>query len=145
MPRCRRRLARLSCSISTPGQQERIGNFPNMAFSPRFSPDGLQVVLSLQQGGNANIYRMDLRTKQMTRLTNSPSIDTAPSFSPDGTQIAFESDRGGRAAALCHERWRWRGASASASAAGGTARRSGRRAATSSPLPSRRAASSRSA
>ena len=77
------------------GQRELIGNFPNMAFSPRFSPDGQQVVLSLEQGGNANIYRLDLRTRQLTRLTDSPSIDTAPCYSPNGTQIAFESDRGG--------------------------------------------------
>ena len=67
-----------------------------MAFSPRFSPDGQQVVLSLQNGANSNIYRLDLRTRQLTRLTDSPSIDTAPSYSPDGTQIVFESDRGGQ-------------------------------------------------
>ena len=29
------------------GKQEMLGNFPNMTFSPRFSPDGNQVALTL--------------------------------------------------------------------------------------------------
>ncbi|MEN0000985.1 MAG: Tol-Pal system beta propeller repeat protein TolB, partial [Pseudomonadota bacterium] len=79
------------------GQREVIGNFPGMSFSPRFSPDGQKVVMSLlQPDGNSNIYAMDLRNRSTTRLTSSPSIDTSPSFSPDGAQIVFESDRGGR-------------------------------------------------
>ena len=35
-----------------------------MSFSPRFSPDGQRVVMSLQQGGNSNIFVMDLRSKR---------------------------------------------------------------------------------
>ncbi|MDJ1158240.1 Tol-Pal system beta propeller repeat protein TolB [Chelatococcus sp. SYSU_G07232] len=77
------------------GQREIVGNFPDMTSSPRFSPDGQRVVMSLQQGGNANIYMMDLRSRTTTRLTSSNAIDTSPSFSPDGSQIVFESDRGG--------------------------------------------------
>ena len=52
--------------------------------------------MSLQQEGNANIYSMDLRSRNTTRLTSGAAIDTAPSFAPDGSQIVFESDRGGR-------------------------------------------------
>ena len=66
-----------------------------MTFAPRFSPDGQRVIMSLQQGANANLFVMDLRSKQTTRLTDTPAIDTAPCFSPDGSQIVFESDRGG--------------------------------------------------
>ena len=33
------------------GKQEMLGNFPNMTFSPRFSPDGNQVALTLETGG----------------------------------------------------------------------------------------------
>ena len=39
------------------GQREIVGNFPGMTFSPRFSPDGQRVIMSLQQGGNSNIFR----------------------------------------------------------------------------------------
>ena len=48
-----------------------------MTFAPRFSPDGQRVIMSLQQGGNANLFVMDLRSKQTTRLTDTPAIDTA--------------------------------------------------------------------
>jgi TolB protein len=51
--------------------------------------------MSLQQGGNSNLYVLDLRSKATTRLTDTAAIDTAPSYSPDGTRICFESDRGG--------------------------------------------------
>ena len=78
------------------GQREIVGNFAGMSFSPRFSPDGQRVIMSLQQGGNSNIYVLDLRSKQMTRLTDSAAIDTAPCYAPDGARICFESDRGGR-------------------------------------------------
>ncbi|MGO7837970.1 TolB family protein, partial [Rhizobium johnstonii] len=43
------------------GQREVVGNFPGMTFSPRFSPDGQKVIMSLQQDANSNIYTMDLR------------------------------------------------------------------------------------
>ena len=41
-----------------------------MTFSPRFSPDGQRVIMSLQQGGNSNLFVMDLRSKATTRLTD---------------------------------------------------------------------------
>ena len=78
------------------GQYEVVGNFPGMTFSPRFSPDGQKVVMSLNNDGISNIYAMDLRSRSTTRLTSSNAIDTGPSYSPDGSQIVFESDRGGR-------------------------------------------------
>ena len=45
------------------GQREIVGNFPGMTFAPRFSPDGQRVIMSLQQGGNANLFVMDLRSQ----------------------------------------------------------------------------------
>jgi TolB protein len=78
------------------GTRQVVGNFPEMSSSPRFSPDGRKLVMSLQEGGNSNISVMDLASKQTTRLTSSSAIDTSPSFSPDGREIVFESDRGGK-------------------------------------------------
>jgi TolB protein len=79
------------------GQKEIVGDFPNMSFAPRFSPDGNRVIMSLQSedGRNSNIFEMDLRSKQMRQITNVDAINTAPSYSPDGSMITFESDRGG--------------------------------------------------
>jgi TolB protein len=62
------------------GQREIVGNFPGMSFSPRFSPDGQRIIMSLQQGGNSNLFVMDLRSKSTTRLTDTPAIDTSPSY-----------------------------------------------------------------
>ena len=76
-------------------QQELLGTFPGMTFAPRFSPDGNQVVMSMAQDGNSEIYIMDLRTRSVRRLTNHPAIDTSPSLSPDGNRLTFNSDRGG--------------------------------------------------
>jgi TolB protein len=77
------------------GQREVVGNFPGMTFSPRFSPDGQKIIMSLSQGSASNLFTMDLRSRTTTRLTDTAGIDTSPSFSPDGSQIVFESDRGG--------------------------------------------------
>jgi TolB protein len=80
------------------GQRETVGNFPNMTFAPRFSPDGQKVIMSLgREDGNSNIFTMDLRSRTTSRLTDTSAIDTSPSYSPDGNQIVFASDRGGRA------------------------------------------------
>ncbi len=38
------------------GQRQIVGNFPDMTSSPRFAPSGGRIALSLQQGGNANLY-----------------------------------------------------------------------------------------
>ncbi len=77
------------------GQEQVLGDFPNMSFAPRFSPQGDRVVMSLQEGSNSNIFEMDLRSRQLTRLTQTQAIDTAPCYSPDGRGIVFESDREG--------------------------------------------------
>jgi TolB protein len=78
------------------GQEQVLGDFPNMSFAPRFSPQGDRIVMSLQEGGNSSIFQMDLRSRQLVRLTQSSAIDTAPCYSPDGRSIVFESDRQGK-------------------------------------------------
>ncbi|NNM74296.1 Tol-Pal system beta propeller repeat protein TolB [Enterovirga aerilata] len=78
------------------GSRQVVGNFAEMSASPRFSPDGRRLLISLQDGANSNIYAYDLATRQTSRLTNTNAIDTSASYSPDGSQIVFESDRGGK-------------------------------------------------
>jgi TolB protein len=77
------------------GARQTVGNFPEMTSSPRFAPNGQRIVLSLQQGGNSNLYSLDLGSRAATRLTSTNAIDTSAAYSHDGTQIVFESDRGG--------------------------------------------------
>ena len=37
------------------GQRELVGDFPNMTFAPRFSPDGQRIVMSVSEGSNSAI------------------------------------------------------------------------------------------
>lgn len=77
------------------GRQEVVGAFNGMTFSPRFSSDGIQLIMTIAEGGNSDIYTFDPRTRELRRLTTTAAIDTSPSFAPDGRRIVFESDRGG--------------------------------------------------
>lgn len=61
----------------------------------RFSPDGRQLVFSVEQGGSTNIYAAALGGGNAQQLTSGAAIDTSPSYAPDGSRIVFESDRGG--------------------------------------------------
>lgn len=77
------------------GEQEQLGTFRGMSFAPRFSPDGTKVIMSMERGGNSDIFSMDLSNRNLNRLTTGPAIDTSPTMSPDGRRVAFGSDRGG--------------------------------------------------
>jgi TolB protein len=77
------------------GEQEQLGTFRGMTFAPRFSPDGTEVLMAMERGGNSDIFKMQLATRRLERLTDSPAIDVSPTMSPDGRRVAFASDRGG--------------------------------------------------
>ncbi len=77
------------------GQQQQLGSFGQMTFSPRFSPDGRTIVFSVENAGATNIYALPIGSGSPTQLTSGAAIDTSPSYSPDGAYIVFESDRGG--------------------------------------------------
>jgi TolB protein len=70
-----------------------LGDFPGMTFSPRFSPDGGTMLVTMAENGNSDIFAVTGGRAQ--RLTSGPAIETSPSFSPDGRRICFNSDRGG--------------------------------------------------
>lgn len=78
------------------GRQREVGDFPGMTFAPRFTPDGSELLMSIEQNGNSDVAIMDPDTGRYRRLTFNPAIDTSPSMSPDGRSIAFASDRGGK-------------------------------------------------
>lgn len=88
------------------GQQTIIGDFEGLNSTPRFSPDGSEVVMTLTAGheGNPEVYRMNMSTRALNRLTYHRGIDTSPSYSPDGKQIVFNSDRGGQPALYVMDR-----------------------------------------
>jgi TolB protein len=79
------------------GKQTIIGDFQGLNSTPRFSPDGKYIAMTLTMGheGNPEIYEMNLASRDLKRLTFHSAIDTSPSYSPDGKYIVFNSDRGG--------------------------------------------------
>lgn len=88
------------------GQQTIVGDFEGLNATPRFSPDGKRVAMTLTAGheGNSEVYEMNMSTRQLKRLTYHRGIDTSPSYSPDGEKIVFNSDRGGTPALYVMDR-----------------------------------------
>src|SRR4029077_7283177 len=63
---------------------------------PAWSPDGKKIAfMSNRDGGDIEIYVMNVDGSQQTRLTNAPGRDAHPSWSPDGKNIYFQSPRDG--------------------------------------------------
>lgn len=63
--------------------------------TPVFSPDGNSLAYSSSHEGNAELYRLDTKTKAVQRLTTHAAGDLSPSWSPSGREIVFTSDRSG--------------------------------------------------
>jgi len=63
--------------------------------TPAFSPDGNSLAYSSSHEGNAELYRLDTKTKAVQRLTTHAAGDLSPSWSPSGRELVFTSDRSG--------------------------------------------------
>lgn len=63
-----------------------------------FLPDNKNLLLTISNGGNPDIYKIGLDGKNRVSLTQAKSgeMNVEPVVSPDGTKIAFSSTRGGR-------------------------------------------------
>ena len=62
-----------------------------------FLANGRSIALTLTTSGNAEIYEMNVETKDLRKITNHFSSDVDPSITADGTLMAFLSDRPGKA------------------------------------------------
>lgn len=79
---------------------ENLTNNPNSDMNPQVSPDGNFIVFYSDRAisptepkHNNEIYKMDLRTKEVVQLTENNAADYDPSYSPDGQHILFKSNR----------------------------------------------------
>lgn len=63
--------------------------------SPRISPDGRQLAISTDGGGDAAVWIYDLSGGHEVRRLTFAGRNRLPVWSPDSRRIAFQSDRGG--------------------------------------------------
>ncbi|MGB0452704.1 MAG: hypothetical protein ACPGJV_03245 [Bacteriovoracaceae bacterium] len=61
-----------------------------------FLPGGKEIYLTLSHRGNADIFKLNLATKNLTPITGHYALDVDPSISYDGRLITFLSDRPGK-------------------------------------------------
>jgi dipeptidyl aminopeptidase/acylaminoacyl peptidase len=77
--------------LYTSGKIERVLLKPGNYYTPRLSPDGTRLALSVDQEGQQNLWIDDLGRETMTRLTFDSAADLVPTWTPDGEFLAFRS------------------------------------------------------
>jgi len=68
-----------------------VGNF----LYPAISPDDRRIAVTLDSGGNVDIWIFDVARGTRTRLTFDPALDAYPVWTSDGKKVIFSSTRNG--------------------------------------------------
>jgi serine/threonine-protein kinase len=69
---------------------------PGQYRSPRFSPDGQQIAMSVGNESQRDVWLMRLPSASLTRFTFGSEINDRPEWKPDGSAVLFRSTRGAR-------------------------------------------------
>jgi len=80
--------------MDSSGKTEPLLAKPGTYFSPRFSPDGNWLALSMTAGKGTDLYVYDWRHDTMPRLTFNANANLDPVWTPDGKHIAYEAPDG---------------------------------------------------
>lgn len=56
---------------------------------PRWSPDGKSIIYYIYEGGQADLFKMDLETLKTNQLTDTPTNELIAEFSPSGDKIVY--------------------------------------------------------
>jgi serine/threonine-protein kinase len=78
------------------GQFQPVLSDPQTYTSPRLSPDGTRIAMSVGTGGRADIWIYDIASATPTRLTNSGTLNDRPEWTPDGKSVLYRADRASR-------------------------------------------------
>ena len=62
--------------------------------SPRFSPDGSLIALSIAEGSHSDIWIYHVASGSRERLTTEGTDNTRPEWSPDGRRVLYRSNQG---------------------------------------------------
>ena len=75
------------------GRLETLWDDEGIYGSPRLSPDGRRLAISVLRGDDWDVWVYDIERDVATRLTFESGYDADPVWSPDGRYVAFASDR----------------------------------------------------
>jgi hypothetical protein len=70
------------------GEPRKITNYVGYNNQPFFLPAGRSVLYTSIRGGQADIYRYEMRTGATTQVTNTTESEYSPTFMPDGRNIS---------------------------------------------------------
>jgi TolB protein len=76
-------------------RETRIDSPHGLVIGGTLSPDGEQIVASIERDGITNLYLLTRDGGEIRQLTDTSGINVSPAFSPDGETLAFTSDRSG--------------------------------------------------
>jgi serine/threonine-protein kinase len=79
--------------VNREGQEEPLAAEPQGYGSPRISPDGSRVAITIEEPGGSDVWIYDLEREILTRLTFDPAADHHAVWTPDGRRIVFDSGR----------------------------------------------------
>jgi dipeptidyl aminopeptidase/acylaminoacyl peptidase len=83
--------------LASAGHETPLIAQPHGYYTPRFSPDGRKVAVTIVGQATNDIHVFDLGAHTLTKLTTE-GINGVPEWAPDGRRIVFRSDRGGKRA-----------------------------------------------
>jgi len=81
--------------VDRDGKEEPLAAEPQGYLSPRISPDGSRLAITVSESGGVDVWIYDLERETLTRLTFDPAADLFPVWTPDGQRIVFDSSRDG--------------------------------------------------
>jgi serine/threonine-protein kinase len=82
-------------SVDRQGRTETLWADEGTYTSPRLSPDGRKLALTVLRDGNWDVWVHDLERGVATRLTFDEGIESEQIWSPDGASLILSSDRDG--------------------------------------------------
>src|SRR5271167_5282991 len=76
-------------------REARIDSPHGRVIGGTISPDGEQIVASIERDGVTNLYLLTRDGEEIRQLTDTAGINVSPAISSDGSSLAFTSDRSG--------------------------------------------------